>query len=101
MTDHDEEIAKLERKNELMEKLAETLEQRIDLATKREKQLDDEMTKRDDKIQKLQEDLEREKKRPVQLSTPTLSELSDKDIKNISAVELLIYAEQNGIPWGR
>lgn len=100
MSDHDDEIAKLERKNELMSRLVETLERKIELSDKEHQQHQSEVTMRDQEIQRLERELDTERRRPMQLTTPTPSNLSQDDIHQLSAAELLIYAEKKRIRWG-
>lgn len=93
--------AALQRKIVLQEKLIEMLEQRISSTETLSKRRSLEEEDKDEEIQRLEEELERERKRPVRKSSPSSRRSRRIDLSELSAAEILCLAEQDGIPWGR
>ena len=91
----------LERKIDLQSKLLEMLEKRISSSEKLSDIKDQQLKSHEDDIKRLEEELQREHNRPIQATHSSGRGSGRINLDDIDAVELLMYAEKHGIPWGR
>lgn len=91
----------LERKIELQGKLLEMLEKRISTSEKLSDIKDQKLDSQESEIKRLEEELQREQNRPIQATHSSGRGSGRINLDEIDAVELLMYAEKKGIPWGR
>jgi hypothetical protein len=90
----------LERKIKLQEQLLEMLEQRIQANETLSSAKTEEIQKQDIEIKRLEEELQRERNRPVQVTQSSGRRSGKINLDDINAAELLFHAEKRGIRWG-